>query len=195
MLTTKRSLTLLALLAALAFSACGENNDDSESAGQATTAESTPAPETETMTTDEAAPDANAKVAVSPTKNLKEKPRIPRQAGDPPTTLVKDDIVKGKGAVAEAGDTISVRYVGVRFRDNQQFDASWDRPQNSFEFPLGAGQVIKGWDEGVAGMRVGGRRQLTIPPDLGYGAQGAPPDIAPNETLVFVVDLKKVQKG
>jgi len=194
-LTTKRSLTLLALLAALAISACGENNDDSESAGQATTAESTPAPETETMTTDEAAPDANAKVAVSPTKNLKEKPRIPRQAGDPPTTLVKDDIVKGKGAVAEAGDTISVRYVGVRFRDNQQFDASWDRPQNSFEFPLGAGQVIKGWDEGVAGMRVGGRRQLTIPPDLGYGAQGAPPDIAPNETLVFVVDLKKVQKG
>ena len=192
---TKRSLTLLALLAALAFSACGENNDDSESAGsggKAKPAESTPAPETETMTTDEAAPDSNAKVAVSPTTSLKEKPRIPRQAGDPPSTLVKDDIVKGKGAVAEAGDTITVRYVGVRFRDNQQFDASWDRPDNSFPFPLGAGQVIKGWDEGVAGMRVGGRRQLTIPPDLGYGAQGAPPDIAPNETLIFVVDLKKI---
>ena len=89
---------------------------------------------------------------------------------------------------------MTVQYVGVRFRDGQQFDASWTRHQ-PFTFPLGAGQVIQGWDKGVAGMCVGGRRQLTIPPDLAYGAQGAPPDIAPNETLIFVVDLERVQKG
>jgi peptidylprolyl isomerase len=198
-LTTKRSLTLLAaLLAALTLAACGENKDDTSDAGGGKAnppAESTPAPETETMTTEADTSGGSTKVAVSPTKSLSQKPRLARQAGDPPSQLVKDDIVKGKGAVAEAGDTVTVRYVGVRFRDNQQFDASWDRPDNKFDFPLGAGQVIKGWDEGVAGMREGGRRQLTIPPDLGYGAQGAPPDIAPNETLVFVVDLKKVQKG
>ena len=115
-------------------------------------------------------------------------------SGQAPTTLQKTDLIVGKGDEAVAGKKVSVQYVGVSFTTKKQFDASWDRGQ-PFTFPLGAGQVIPGWDQGVAGMKVGGRRQLTIPSDLAYGAQGAPPDIAPNETLVFVVDLKKVQKG
>jgi peptidylprolyl isomerase len=87
---------------------------------------------------------------------------------------------------------VSVQYVGVNFSNGQQFDASWDSGQ-PFEFPLGGGSVIPGWDQGVEGMKVGGRRELIIPPDLGYGAQGQPPDIPPNETLVFVIDLLDVK--
>jgi peptidylprolyl isomerase len=91
----------------------------------------------------------------------------------------------------KAGQTATVDYVGVSFSTGQEFDASWDRGE-PFPFPLGGGQVIQGWDQGVEGMKVGGRRELVIPPDLGYGPQGSPPAIAPNETLVFVIDLKKI---
>ena len=87
-----------------------------------------------------------------------------------------------------------MQYVGVNYADGKQFDASWDNGQ-PFSFQLGSGQVIKGWDQGIAGMKVGGRRELIVPPDLGYGAQGSPPAIGPNETLVFVVDLLDVQSG
>ena len=193
----KTLLALLAIVAALALAACGDDEgNEGEESGSATTEQAAPA-ETETETTEtettEAEPSGDAKVKVSTTKSLSQKPRIPRQSGSPPSELVKDDIVVGKGATAKAGDLVTVRYVGTRFRDNQQFDASWERQPNEFQFPLGQGQVIPGWDQGVEGMKVGGRRQLTIPPDLAYGQQGAPPDIAPNETLVFVVDLKKVE--
>ena len=99
----------------------------------------------------------------------------------------------GKGPAAKAGDTVDVQYVGVSQSTGKQFDASWDRGSEPFSFPLGQGQVIPGWDEGLVGMKVGGRRELIIPPDMGYGAQGAPPDIAPNETLVFVVDMKAIK--
>ena len=98
----------------------------------------------------------------------------------------------GSGPVAEAGKNVPVQYVGISFTNGRQFDASWDRGE-PFSFQLGAGQVIPGWDQGVAGMKVGGRRQLVIPPDLAYGKQGSPPAIGPNETLVFVVDLLGVQ--
>ena len=101
-------------------------------------------------------------------------------------------MVKGKGKRAKAGDTVDVQYVGVSWSTGKQFDASWDRGAEPFSFPLGAGQVIPGWDQGVEGMRVGGRRVLVIPPDLAYGDQSPSPDIAPGETLVFVVDLKKI---
>ena len=87
-----------------------------------------------------------------------------------------------------------MQYVGVNYADGKQFDASWDNGQ-PFTFQLGSGQVIQGWDQGIAGMKVGGRRELIVPPDLGYGAQGSPPTIEPNETLVFVVDLLDVQGG
>jgi peptidylprolyl isomerase len=189
-----RRLPLAALLAALVLAGCGGGNDDKTTDTTSSDQASQPA-ETQTETTqDNSASSGSTKVVVSKSTNLKKKPTIPRQTGDAPTQLVKSDVVRGKGATAKAGDTVTVQYVGVRFRDGKQFDASWDRGQ-PFTFPLGAGQVIPGWDQGVAGMKVGGRRQLTIPSDLAYGAQGAPPDIAPNETLIFVVDLKKVQKG
>jgi peptidylprolyl isomerase len=106
----------------------------------------------------------------------------------PPTELVVTDDVVGDGAEATRGSTVSVHYVGVSWSSGAQFDASWDRME-PFRFGLGAGQVIEGWDEGVAGMKVGGRRTLHVPPELGYGARGAGGVIAPNETLIFVVDL------
>ena len=109
-----------------------------------------------------------------------------------PTDLLIEDMRVGDGAEAVKGQTVMVHYVGVAWSTGKEFDASWDRG-GSFDFALGAGQVIQGWDEGVAGMRVGGQRQITIPPHLGYGARGAGGVIKPNETLVFVVDLLDVK--
>ena len=106
----------------------------------------------------------------------------------PPADLVVEDLAVGEGEEAAAGHNVEVHYVGVAWSNGEQFDASWDRG-DSFGFRLGRGQVIEGWDEGVAGMKVGGRRRLTIPPHKGYGARGAGGVIGPNETLVFVVDL------
>jgi peptidylprolyl isomerase len=120
------------------------------------------------------------------------KPTITVPEGDPPTSLEIVDDVVGDGAEASAGQTVSVHYVGVAWSTGSQFDASWDRME-PFRFGLGAGQVIQGWDQGVAGMRVGGRRTLTIPPELGYGSRGAGGAIAPNETLIFAVDLLDVE--
>ncbi|WP_028059156.1 FKBP-type peptidyl-prolyl cis-trans isomerase [Candidatus Solirubrobacter pratensis] len=117
--------------------------------------------------------------------------KVPK--GPPPKKLVIKDLKKGTGAEATDGSTVSVQYVGVLYDGGKQFDASWDRGQ-PFSFPLGAGQVIPGWDQGVKGMKVGGRRELIIPPDLGYGAQGAGADIPPNAALIFVVDLLDVQQ-
>ena len=119
------------------------------------------------------------------------KPEIEVSGDPPPTELEIDDIVEGDGAEAKAGDDVTVQYVGVDYETGEQFDASWDRNE-PFQFKLGSGQVIPGWDEGVEGMKVGGRRELTIPPDLAYGPQGQPPDIGPNATLVFVIDLVSI---
>jgi peptidylprolyl isomerase len=121
----------------------------------------------------------------------REKPEVSVPAGDPPTALQKSDLIVGDGAEAVAGKKVTVHYVGVSFSTKEQFDASWDNGA-PFSFVLGGGGVIQGWDEGVPGMKVGGRRQLVIPPALAYGPQGFPPVIAPNETLVFVVDLLSV---
>ncbi|CUU56976.1 peptidylprolyl isomerase [Frankia sp. CcI49] len=120
-----------------------------------------------------------------------EKPEIDFVDPTPPTDLVVQDITEGTGAEATAGQTVSVHYVGVAHSSGEEFDASYNRGQ-PFRFRLGAGQVISGWDQGVQGMKVGGRRQLVIPPHLGYGARGAGGQIKPNETLVFVVDLLSV---
>ena len=116
------------------------------------------------------------------------KPAVTIPEGAAPSDLLIEDIVVGDGHEAKPGMAVDVHYVGVAWSTGKQFDASWDR-NDSFQFRLGAGQVISGWDQGVAGMKLGGRRRLTIPPHLGYGAQGAGGVIKPNETLVFVVDL------
>lgn len=116
------------------------------------------------------------------------KPDVSIPDAPPPADLVVEDLVEGEGEPAAPGQVVSVHYVGVAWSTGEQFDASWDRDE-TFEFRLGAGQVIAGWDRGVAGMRPGGRRRLTIPPDLGYGARGAGGVIKGGETLVFVVDL------
>ena len=117
-----------------------------------------------------------------------ERPQIEKPEGDIPFDLGIEDIVVGEGDEATAGKRVTVHYVGVAFRSGEEFDASWNRGA-PFRFPLGAGRVIGGWDQGVAGMRVGGRRKLVIPPHLGYGDRGAGGVIKPGETLVFVVDL------
>ncbi len=116
------------------------------------------------------------------------KPDVTIPDSAPPADLVIDDLVVGDGAEATAGSDVEVHYVGVAWSNGQQFDASWDRGE-SFGFRLGAGQVIAGWDHGVQGMKVGGRRRLTLPPEQAYGSRGAGGVIGPDETLVFVVDL------
>ncbi|WDZ83033.1 FKBP-type peptidyl-prolyl cis-trans isomerase [Micromonospora cathayae] len=120
------------------------------------------------------------------------KPEVGPIEGDPPADLVTEDITVGEGPEAEPGQFASVHYVGVAHSTGREFDASWNRGE-TFEFRLGGGQVIAGWDRGVVGMRVGGRRKLTIPPHLGYGSRGAGGVIKPGETLVFVVDLLGVR--
>jgi peptidylprolyl isomerase len=174
----RRSATLaLALLVSLGgAAACGDDDDDTRSVAGDETA-------------DETGDEAEEPAEPSDLTGGKTKPEVtvPETA---PTELVVTDIEEGTGAVAENGKTLSMQYVGVSFSTKEQFDASWDSPgPRPFQFVLGAGNVIDGWDQGLVGMKVGGRRQLVIPPALGYGESGYPPIIAPNETLVFVVDL------
>jgi peptidylprolyl isomerase len=120
------------------------------------------------------------------------KPEVTVPAGDAPSQLLIEDEVVGDGHEANAGSFVEVHYVGVSWSTGKQFDASWDR-RETFRFGLGAGEVIAGWDQGVQGMKIGGRRRLTIPPHLGYGSRGAGGVIKPNETLIFVVDLIDAQ--
>ena len=153
-----------ALLIAFGLAACG---DDDEST---------------TGSTEAGAPAAEAGGAE------KTKPTVTVPEGAPPKKLEVRDIEEGTGAEAKAGDEVSVQYVGVNYKTGKEFDASWDRGE-PFIFQLGAGMVIPGWDQGVEGMKVGGRRELIIPPELAYGPEGSPPAIGPNETLIFVIDL------
>jgi peptidylprolyl isomerase len=187
-MTRLRLLLPLLAVAALAAAGCGSSDDSSSSsasssAGQSTdttAAETTPAPPD----------DAATAPKVTNATDVEHKPKVARPSGSPPSTLVKKDLVVGKGPAAKPGDTLTMQYVGISFSNGQQFDASWDRGQ-PFTFPLGQGQVIQGWDQGIVGMKAGGRRELVIPPDLGYGDQGQG-NILPRETLVFVVDLQKI---
>jgi peptidylprolyl isomerase len=123
---------------------------------------------------------------------VSEKPQIDFPEGPPPSELEITDVLTGEGDEAAPGHTAVVHYVGVAYSSGEEFDASWNRGE-PFAFPLGAGHVIAGWDRGVVGMKVGGRRRLVIPPDLGYGDRGAGSAIAPGETLIFVVDLVDVR--
>lgn len=118
-------------------------------------------------------------------------PTVEVPEGNPPSELKIEDEIVGGGAEAKAGDTLKVHYVGVSWSTGEQFDASWERGE-PLEFQVGSGMVIEGWDKGLQGMKVGGRRRITIPPEMGYGSQGAGGVIGPNETLIFVCDLVAV---
>jgi peptidylprolyl isomerase len=128
-------------------------------------------------------------VNVEGAEDLGSKPTVTVDSSKPPPgELVSHDLVIGDGQEIQTGDTANVQYVGVSWSTGREFDSSWDRGAQPFSFPVGAGRVIAGWDDGVAGMRAGGRRMLVIPPHVGYGDRGAGGVIAPGETLVFVVD-------
>ncbi|MFC3299182.1 FKBP-type peptidyl-prolyl cis-trans isomerase [Arthrobacter agilis] len=122
----------------------------------------------------------------------RQKPEIDFPGHDAPTDLVIEDLIEGKGEEAKAGQTVSTHYVGVAFSTGEEFDASWNRG-TPLDFKVGVGQVIQGWDQGLLGMKVGGRRRLEIPSNLAYGAAGAGSAIGPNEALIFVVDLLGVR--
>lgn len=122
---------------------------------------------------------------------LSRKPTVSVPKGPPPSRLVVKDVIKGNGPAASSNGTVTVNYVGVLYTTGKQFDSSWSRNQ-PFTTPLSSGSVIPGWVQGIQGMKVGGRRELIIPPGLGYGKSGSPPTIPPNSTLVFVVDLLSV---
>lgn len=180
----RRVLALIAVVALLGLVACGDD-DDSGSGGGGNSAD-TAEPDTGTETSPSP---AEAEQAL---KDTSTKPVIPKPTGSPPRKLVKEDIVKGKGPGAKPGDLVVVNYVGTNFSNGEEFDASWDRGQ-PFPVRLGAGNVIPGWEKGLVGIKKGGRRMLTIPPELAYGAQGSPPAIPPNETLIFVIDAVSIK--
>lgn len=177
----QKALLIIGTCLLLFLAGCG---DDSS-----TTAGTSPSETTEEQPT-------NAEESPSPAEEddgeaaKKTKPKVSAPQGAPPSELVVNDIEEGTGPAAKAGDEVTVHYVGVQYKDGKQFDASWDRGE-PFAFPLGTEIVIPGWEQGVEGMKAGGRRELVIPPDLAYGPQGVG-EIRPNETLVFVVDLLKV---
>jgi peptidylprolyl isomerase len=167
---------IVATLAALTVAGCG---------GAGGAKEGTPSENTHT---EQAAP-----APLKPTGALAHKPKVQMRSGPAPKKLQVKDLVKGKGPAAKSGDQLSVQYVGVLYKNGKEFDSSWSRGAQPLEFQLGTGGVIPGWDKGVPGMRVGGRRELIIPAKLAYGAQGSPPDIGPDEPLVFVIDLAGIQ--
>jgi peptidylprolyl isomerase len=166
----KASMTMIVLCAALAIVGCGGGSDSSTESSESTAA----------TTTESTSPEAAG--------SAKTKPKVTVPTGAPPKKLEVKELEEGSGAEAKSGKEVTVQYVGVNYKNGKEFDSSWSRNE-PFSFTLGAGEVIPGWDQGVEGMKVGGRRELIIPPELAYGEAGAPPAIGPNETLVFVIDL------
>lgn len=174
-----------ATLAAALLAGCGSGGSSTITVGNESDVTSVPhvAGEKTTPTT----PTTTA--AKTPTSGpLSKQPKVTPPSGAAPTKLVVKDLIKGTGSEAKAGQSVTVNYVGVLFHGGKEFDASWKRNE-PFTFTLGKGQVIKGWDQGVAGMKVGGRRELVIPAELAYGKRGSPPTIPANAPLVFVIDL------
>jgi peptidylprolyl isomerase len=191
-LTKNRHATLAALLALVLIGAgCGGGGknesqaDKSAAKAEQELANQKPVPEPE--------PVSAATVQPTPGEaDINTKPKVPKGTGSPPTKLKAETLIAGDGAAIKSGQQATVNYVGVLFKNGEEFDSSWGKGKKPFQFPLGGGQVIPGWDQGVVGMKVGERRRLTIPADLAYGAQGSPPKIGPNEPLIFDIDLKKI---
>lgn len=180
---TRTIALLVAAAAAVGVGACGDSKDDSAATTAPPAAQGT-SPSTSTTASGSASKTvAGLKIST----DLSSKPAIPKPAGKAPTKLVAEDVVTGSGTGAKAGDQIVVSYVGVLYTTAAQFDASWDNGR-PYSFVLGQGNVIPGWDQGLEGMKVGGRRVLVIPPDLAYGDTGQG-SIPPGATLIFVVDM------
>lgn len=180
----KFSLIVLALCAALATAAvgCGGSSDSSTSSSESSA--STEA--------GESSKESGESVSKASPNKKKTKPTVTVPKGVSPKTFATKEIEEGTGPEAKAGDKVTVQYVGVGYDSEEEFDSSWSRNE-PFSFTLGAGEVIKGWDQGVEGMKVGGRRELLVPGNLAYGPEGRPPTIGPNETLIFMIDLLSVE--
>lgn len=180
------SLILLAV-----FSGCSTDGDQSSNTGSATKKvvflNCASLPEKDQIP----APEKGAN-CIKDLDDVDKKPIIPKTNPAPVKELIVEDIVEGTGPSVKAGDVVTVDYVGAIFGSGKEFDSSWERGI-PFETVIGQGQVIAGWDEGIVGMKAGGRRELIIPPELGYGEMGSPPSIPGNSTLVFIVDLKKIK--
>ncbi len=194
--TIRRTLlTAAALGTAILIAGCGSGGSSTITVGNENSADSSliKAGETATSKTSTKCPSGSptpcALAATTPTSGpLSKEPTVTPPSGAAPTKLETKDLITGTGPEATSGATVTVNYVGVLYKNGKEFDASWKRHE-PFSFALGKGQVIKGWDQGVLGMKVGGRRELIIPAALAYGAAGSPPTIPPNAPLVFVVDL------
>jgi peptidylprolyl isomerase len=191
-LRSRGGLLLAMLGTAILIAGCGSSGSSSTIApGNENSADNKLLTATEKSSSTPTTPTTPTTAAKTPTSGpLSKEPSATPPSGPAPTKLVTKDLIKGTGAEAKAGQTVTVNYVGVLYKGGKEFDASWKRNE-PFSFGLGQGQVIPGWDQGVAGMKVGGRRELIIPAALGYGAKGSPPAIPPNAPLVFVVDLLK----
>jgi|HubBroStandDraft_3_1064219.scaffolds.fasta_scaffold08592_3 peptidylprolyl isomerase len=179
-----------ALCAVALIAGCGSSGGSSSiTVGNESDVASVPHVKGETTPTTASTPTTPTSTVKTPTSGpLSKEPKVTPPSGPAPTTLQTKEIIKGTGAEAKAGDPVTVNYVGVLYNGGKEFDASWKRNE-PFSFTLGKGQVIKGWDQGVVGMKVGGRRELIIPSELAYGKTGSPPTIPANAPLVFVVDL------
>jgi FKBP-type peptidyl-prolyl cis-trans isomerase len=190
----RRLLPLALVPLALAVAACGGTEESTadryaaQAEQEARQRASQPQPETKPVVAEKAEPSAGE-------RDIDKKPEIPEQTGEPPKELVARDLIEGEGEAVKEGDTVFVDYVGVLFKGGKEFDSSWGEGKEDFSFTVGDGQVIDGWEQGVVGMKPGGRRQLVIPPDLAYGEAGQPPSIPANATLVFDIDLRKVEAG
>jgi peptidylprolyl isomerase len=190
---TIRSRTAIALAAlgtAILLAGCGGSSGGSSTitVGNENTADSSVIKAAEASSGKSSEKSSTVTAKTPTTGPLSKEPKVTVPSGPAPKKLEIKDLIVGSGAEAKAGETVTVNYVGVLYKGGKEFDASWKRNE-PFSFTLGKGQVIAGWDQGVAGMKVGGRRELIIPSELAYKAQGSPPTIPPNAPLVFVVDL------
>lgn len=186
---TVGSLAALGLLALIA--GCGSGGSSTITVGNESDTSSVPHVAGE-KTTSTPSTTPTSTTAKTPTSGpLATKPAVTVPTGAAPSKVETKELIKGTGPEAKAGDSVTVNYVGVLYKGGKEFDSSWKRSE-PFAFTLGKGQVIKGWDQGIAGMKVGGRRELIIPAELAYGKTGSPPTIPPNAPLVFVVDLLAV---
>jgi peptidylprolyl isomerase len=179
----KRLALILFACLALVVAGCG-SSDDSSSSSESTA--------TSTESSEKSSAESGESTEKQSSGGEKTKPKVTVPSGPPPKQLEIKEIEKGTGATAKTGDEALVQYVGVGYESEEEFDSSWSRSE-PFPITLGAGGVIPGWEQGIPGMKVGGRRELIIPANLAYGPQGSPPVIGPNETLIFVIDLLAIK--